>query len=192
MTSKQIVELKKTLPPITRLNYDSWSEEEKQLDKEISCREMINSCLSYKTDFLNSKYSEDYIKELGKDRVKELYNEQLKHFNNCVLINNVYEDSEGVTYNSVVDPEDDGYIHCEIVEDPIFNSAIETNETYFSVKLKDKYGNLFSVALSPNVNNNCEEYSIGREIGIKVEKTNLGIYKAVDVTFLQNEKEAEI
>lgn len=192
MTSKQIRELKKTLPPITRVSYDSWTEEEKQLYKEISCREMINSCLSYGTDFLNSRYSEDYIKELGKDRVKELYNEQLEHFNNCVLIYDVYEDSEGVTYNSVVEPEDDGYIHCEIVEDPIFNSAIETNETYFSVKLKDEYGNLFSAALSPNVNNSYEEYYIGREIGIKIEKTNLGIYKAVDVTFLQNEMEAEI
>ena len=157
MNSKQIRELKKKLPSITRVSYDSWSEKEKQLNKEISCLDMINSCLSYGAEFLNSRYSEDYIKELGKDRVKELYNEQLEHFNNCIFLYNVYEDSDGITYNSVVEPEEDGYIHCEIVEDPVFNSAIETNETYFSVKLKDEYGNLFSVALSSNVNNNYEE-----------------------------------
>ncbi len=192
MTNKQIKELMNTLPSVTCVSYDSWSEEEKQLDKELSCRKMINSCLCYETDFLNSEYCKDYIKELGMKRVKELYNEQLEHFNNCILLYNVYEDSEGVTYNSVIEPEDDGYIHCEIAEDPILNSAIETDETYFTVKLKDEYGRLFRVALSPNVNNNYEEYYIGREIGVKVEKTNIGIYKAVDVTFLQNEMEAEI
>ena len=192
MTNKQIKELMNTLPSVTCVSYDSWSEEEKQLDKELSCRKMINSCLCYETDFLNSEYCKDYIKELGMKRVKELYNEQLEHFNNCILLYNVYEDSEGVTYNNIIEPKEDGYIHCEIVEEPIFNSVIETIETYFSVKLKDEYGRLFSVGLSPNVNNNYEEYYIGREIGIKVEKTNLGIYKAVDVTFFQNEMEAEI
>lgn len=106
MGDKQIKYLKTTLPSLDEASYNLWTNEQKQLDKELSCREMINSCLIYNEEFLNSRYSTKYIEELGKTRVLELYNEQLEHFNRCVVIKNVYEDSEGVTYNSLLEPEE--------------------------------------------------------------------------------------
>lgn len=192
MNRKQIEELKKTLPLRTRVAYNSWTEEQKQLDKELSCREMIDSCLIYGTDFLDSEYSNDYLEELGESRALELYNEQSEHFNNCIVIKNTYEDSEGITYNSLLEPEEDGFINCEVDEEPIYKVVNGTSETYFSVKLKDGYGNRFDVALAPHVSNDYKEYYIGRNIGIKVEKTDIGIYKAIEVNFFQKEKEMEI
>ncbi len=192
MNRKQIEELKKTLPLRTHIAYNSWTEEQKQLDKELSCREMIDSCLIYGTDFLNSEYGNDYLEELGESKVLELYNEQLEYFNSCIVIKNTYEDSEGITYNSLLEPEEDGFINCEVVEEPIYNIVNNTNETYFSVKLKDRYGNHFDVALAPQVNNDYKEYYIGRNIGIKVEKTDIGIYKAIEVDFFPKEEEIEI
>lgn len=193
MTSEQIKKLKKTLPPLTHVKYDLWTEEQKQLDKELSCREMINSCLIYGTDFLNSEYRIDYFKELGNSKVIELYNEQLDNFNGSIVIKNVYEDSEGITYNSLIEPSEDGFIHCEIVDEPRYNSIDYTNETYFSIKVKDSlYGHCFKVALDYNVNNDYSEYYIGRNIGIKTKKTDMGIYKAIKIVFLQKEEELEI
>lgn len=191
MNYKEINELKKILPP--HIEYNSWTEEQKQLDKELSCREMINSCLIYEMAFLDSDYSEEYFKELGESKVLELYNEQLEHFDKCILIENVYENSEGVTYNNLIEPNENGFIIGEIVEEPHYKIINDTNETYFSIKLKNEYNNCFEVALSFNVNNDYSEYYIGRNIGIKVEKTNVGIYKIVEVDFLKNEnKEIEM
>lgn len=178
MNHKEISELKKMLPP--HIEYNSWTEEQKQLDKELSCREMIDSCLIYETAFLDSNYSEEYFKELGKPKVLELYNEQLEHFNKSILIKNVYEDSEGVTYNNLIEPNGNWIEGKGVVPD-------------VEVKLSNEYNNCFEVALSSNVNNDYSEYYIGRNIGIKVERTNAGIYKIVEVDFLKNEnKEIEM
>lgn len=62
---------------------------------------MINSCLCYGSKFLGTRYSETYIKELGEKRVLELYNEQKTDFDKAIVFHNVYEDSEGCSYNSI-------------------------------------------------------------------------------------------
>ena len=184
MTNKQIKEIRKILPP----NYDLWTKDDRKLDEELSCRELINLCLTYEKDFFNLKYGKDYIAKFGKQKVKELYEEQLEYFNNCIVVSN---DSTNVNsmpyYKFIIEPEEDNYIHCKIVDEPRFNVVDNTNETYFSIKLKDKFGNLFNIALSPNVTNDYREYCVGRDIGIKVKKTKIGIYKAIDVKFFQNE-----
>ena len=193
MNSNQIRELKKTLPPLTTVKYELWSEEQKQLDKELSCREMINSCLIYGTNFLKSHYSNDYFDELGESKVQQLYNEQLQNFSRSIVVRNIFEDSEGVTYDSLIEPDEDGFIHCEIVDEPRYNSINSTGETYFSIKLKDnKYGHCFNVGLGYGVSNDYSEYYIGRNIGIKTEKTDIGVYKTIEVDFLQKEEEIEM
>lgn len=50
--------------------------------------------ISYGSSFLESRYSEPYIQELGKERVIELYNEQKTDFDKVIVFHNVYEDSE--------------------------------------------------------------------------------------------------
>lgn len=47
MTDKQIEVAKRTLPNWTEIPYKEWTAEQKNLDNELSCREMINSCLIY-------------------------------------------------------------------------------------------------------------------------------------------------
>ena len=75
--------------------------EQKALHRELDCREMINSCLCYGSNFLESRYSEPYIQDLGRERVIEIYNEQKIDFDKAIVLHNVYEDGEGVTYNSI-------------------------------------------------------------------------------------------
>lgn len=69
--------------------------------EEASCRSMINSCLCYWSNFLNSHYKDDYIEKLGEARVLELYNEQKADFDKSVVKYCVYTDWEGCTYNSI-------------------------------------------------------------------------------------------
>lgn len=113
MTSKQIEMARATLPSILDVKYQDWTKEQKTLAKELDCIEMINSCLVYGSDFWTAKsYSieggkicDSYVKELGIDRVKELYEEQKDYFNNHVIINyGVYTDTEGCSYNSINEP----------------------------------------------------------------------------------------
>ncbi len=77
------------------------TKEQEQLHRELDCREMINSCLCYSTDFINSHYKDDYIKDLGEQRVIELYNEQKKDFEKAIVIHDVGQDGEGNSYNSI-------------------------------------------------------------------------------------------
>lgn len=190
MNREEIEFLKKTLPPLNK--YDYWTKEQKILAKELSCREMINSCLIYSTNFLTSHYKDNYIESLGKKRVDELFNEQLKYFTTCKVNYNVYEDSEGVTYNSLTEPENDGYIHCEIIGEPIFNQIEDTNETFFSIKVKDRYNNCFDIGLSSDLNNNYSNYYKGRKIGLKMINAFDNLYKATDVKFFDKADEYEI
>lgn len=106
MNSKEIKELKRSLPNRTEVSYAEWSEEQKRLDKELSCREMIMSCLIYGDNIYKSRYIMDYTDELGDQRVLELCKEQEKYFNEkCEVLHNVYTDSEGLSYNSLVEKE---------------------------------------------------------------------------------------
>lgn len=80
---------------------------------ELSCREMINSCLIYhnieggryafyrELNWCNETYASPYIKRLGKKRVDELFEEQVEDFKKAKVYVNVGCDSEGVWYNSI-------------------------------------------------------------------------------------------
>ncbi|MBR0491801.1 MAG: hypothetical protein IJJ82_07165 [Clostridia bacterium] len=101
MTEKEIKKLRKENPRFNNGFSCELIKEQKQLHRELDCREMINSCLCYNTDFLNSRYKDDYIKDLGKQRVIELYNEQKEDFDKAIVIRSVYQDDEGNSYNSI-------------------------------------------------------------------------------------------
>lgn len=47
-------------------------------------------------------YAQRHIKKLGIDTVIRLYNEQCEDFAKAIVKKNVHQDSEGVTYNSVI------------------------------------------------------------------------------------------
>lgn len=75
MTGKEIEKIRNEIPRFENGVPCKLTSEQELLHKELDCREMINSCLCYGYDFINTNYSEPYIKELGKKRVLELYNE---------------------------------------------------------------------------------------------------------------------
>lgn len=98
MTDKQIKKMREDLRSFrnsNNANFYMWC------NTELDCRDMINSCLCYGTDFLNSRYSERYINELGREKVEQLYKEQKADFDKATVNYNVHTDSEGVTYNSI-------------------------------------------------------------------------------------------
>ena len=106
MTRKQIDQVRKELRKKT---YKDWTDAEKMIDRELYCREMINSCLIYGSAsyyFYNKEseqfghYATNYVRELGEKRVKELFEEQCADFAKATVYRNVYTDSEGCTYNS--------------------------------------------------------------------------------------------
>lgn len=118
MTQKEIDFAKNTLP--SRFEYRTWSEEQKRLDKELSCREMINSCLVYHGERFgwdrfweecewrigDKSYAAPYVRSLGKERVIQIFNEQLLDFRKAIVRECVYTDSEGLTYNSITWADD--------------------------------------------------------------------------------------
>ena len=101
MTRKQIKKIRKEIPRFENGIPCELTPEQKQLHRELDCREMINSCLCYGSSFFESRYSDPYIQELGRERVLELFNEQKADFDKAIVLHNVYEDSEGVSYNSI-------------------------------------------------------------------------------------------
>ena len=101
MTEKEIKKIRNNNPRFENWKVCKLTDEQEKIHKELDCREMINSCLCYGTDFLNSKYKNEYIKELGEDRVIELYNEQKADFDKAIVYHNVYVDGEDVSYNSI-------------------------------------------------------------------------------------------
>lgn len=101
MTGKQIEKIRNEIPRFENGIPCKLTPEQKRLHKELDCRDMINSCLCYGSKFLGTRYSETYIKELGEKRVLELFNEQKTDFDKAIVFHNVYEDSEGCSYNSI-------------------------------------------------------------------------------------------
>ena len=90
-----------TRKEIEKLRENPKFEDNIRLQRELNCREMINSCLCYGYNFIESNYSKAYIEELGKERVIELYNEQKLDFDKSIVLHNVGEDSVGNSYNSI-------------------------------------------------------------------------------------------
>jgi hypothetical protein len=99
MTWKQMKEIEKSLPP--RFKRNELTKEQKKAYDELDCISMINSCLIYWTNFLESHYKNNYIEDLWEKRVIELYNEQKSDFDKSQVNYCVYTDDEGCTYNSI-------------------------------------------------------------------------------------------
>lgn len=113
MTQKEIDRAKATLP--RRFGYKTWTEEQKRLDNELSCRDMINSCLTYHGEKFgwiafweeeewrwgDKSYAAPYVRALGRERVEALFDEQLADFRKATVHYTVFTDDEGLTYNSV-------------------------------------------------------------------------------------------
>lgn len=91
------------------------SEEDKRTFDELSCIEMINACLTYGDDpyavhdqwwyghgYCKRTYMASYEEKLGVERVKELVDQQREEFSHAIIKHDVYTDSEGCTYNSVI------------------------------------------------------------------------------------------
>ena len=97
--------------------YNEWTVEEKCLDEELSMLEMLDSCFAYggvsefyrvKSYNHNKSYYETYLKsyieeggsKLEFDKMLEI---QKVHLTHCSVRRSTYTDSEGCTYNSIVD-----------------------------------------------------------------------------------------
>lgn len=98
MTRKQIESIKSTLP-----RFEERTEEQKKTYKELFCREMINSILIYgdkprKENGEYDKYLQDYVNELGKDKVDELIDEQEEDFSKAI-VGYSGTDNDGLSYN---------------------------------------------------------------------------------------------
>ena len=77
MTGKEIKKIRTEIPRFSNGVACNLTAEQKQLHRELDCREMINSCLCYGSNFLESRYSEPYIQDLGRERLKYIMNKRL-------------------------------------------------------------------------------------------------------------------
>ena len=132
MTNKQIEAARQTLPNYLGCWHDM-SDEQKQLDRELSCRGMINTIMTYgckpgqkeqwdskqkkmvsAEEFIfNDKYLKDFIEPetgyyseqryIGAERVKELISEQWHDFQQCKV------GYAGEGYNYCFWPDDELY-----------------------------------------------------------------------------------
>ena len=101
--------------------YQKWTVEEKCLDEQLSALSMLDSCFAYGgvSEFYIQKsynhnesyydsYLRDYLKAGGtKEEFDKMLEIQKKHFEHCSVRHSVYTDSEGCTYNSVVDYDEE-------------------------------------------------------------------------------------
>ena len=116
MNSKEIKEIENLM--LKNKEGGNINSSARKLYEEMSLRDMIMSCLTYGEDIFTSvcinacskyyhrPYAEEYIDMLGYDRVMEIYNDQKEYFDTkCRVEKNVYTDSEGLTYNSMIEEE---------------------------------------------------------------------------------------
>ena len=104
MTGKEMEKLRNSLPKWENGKPPILTAEQEQLDRELWCREMINSILIYhgKNNIMDNDYLEKYIDELGIKLVKKLVKEQIEDFEKAIVLENVSRDSEGLSYNSII------------------------------------------------------------------------------------------
>lgn len=80
-------------------------------EAEANFRNMIMSCLTYGDNIFTSismwtgkPYADEYIDILGYEKAMEIYNDQKRYFDECCMVEkDVYTDSEGVTYNRLIE-----------------------------------------------------------------------------------------
>lgn len=104
MTGKEMEKLRNSLPKWENGKPPVLTEEQKQIDRELWCREMINSILIYngKNNIINDRYLKSYIDEFGIETVERLVNEQVEDFEKATVLKNVHVDYEGLPYNSII------------------------------------------------------------------------------------------
>lgn len=98
--------------------YKTLTKEQELKLEELDFRELIMCCLAYGTDVMTSRvinmvseyygrpYFDEYADKLGKERALEIYEDQKEYFDTkCKVERNVYTDSEGLTYNSLIEVE---------------------------------------------------------------------------------------
>ncbi len=96
-----------------------WTPEDKRRDEELSCIEMIHSCLTYGTDpyevgthwvvgkgHVTQTWMTPYEETLGVERVKELVEQEREEYKHAFINHGVYTDCEGLSYNSVTFRDD--------------------------------------------------------------------------------------
>lgn len=115
MSERQIDDARRKLPE----HFTDMSDKELQLWYELQLRGMVMSCLIYggdihkniKTanifdDYYHQPYVNEYYDLLGVDVTEQVIDAQTEYFNRGKVIHNVGTDSEGVSYNSYIEPED--------------------------------------------------------------------------------------
>lgn len=117
MTQKEIDRERKSLPAISVTPFRDWSDEDKKTYDELTARDMINSCLCYggiegfwkecSWRYGDKSYAAPYIRKLGRERVEQLVNEQIADFKKAKVLYDVYTDSEGCSYNTIVWADDE-------------------------------------------------------------------------------------
>jgi hypothetical protein len=106
-------EREKLWSPLRETGRANWNEEQVKINEEINCMDMIDSIICYNSrdlDYiLNDHYMESFINRLGIERVKELIQGQIDE--KPYIIKNVYTDCEGLTYNTLIFKDEEGYIY---------------------------------------------------------------------------------
>ena len=112
MTDKQMGLIRKQLPARTQVPWKDWTEEQKKIDRELSCIEMINSILAYgglgfdaetimkQEEKSYHNYLDDYVEAFGREKIIELIQEQINSIERIAY--NIHTDSEGCSYNAII------------------------------------------------------------------------------------------
>ena len=104
MTRKEIEQAKRALPQWKNGVPPVRTPEQKKIDQELSCRDMINSIMCYDgtKNIIDNRYLKTYIKELGHDTVERLCEEQIADFEKAYVKRNIGPDSEGCYYSAII------------------------------------------------------------------------------------------
>jgi|688.fasta_scaffold2075636_1 hypothetical protein len=87
---------------------NSLRNKDEQTQIEVYMKGMINSCFTYggyeKGSHNFKQYIEKYRNQLGEQVFEEVYAEQVKYLTEkCEVIHNTFTDSEGLSYNSLIE-----------------------------------------------------------------------------------------
>lgn len=75
-------------------------------------------------------------------------------------------------------------VYGNVVETPVYNQIEETNEIYFSIKVKTINQEIIKFALASSVDNDYEKYELGRPIYASVIENEFGLKIANEIKFL--------
>ena len=189
LSEKAINEMRWSLPDL----FKDMTDEQKQIWEELSLRGMVMSCLIYGDDIHTSTdinavskyYKQPYVNEyydtLGKDVTEEIIKQQTDYFNKGKVIQDVGTDSDGLSYNSFVEPEEES------------KKVTEATLTKFQTLTVDKDGNEMLLK-DVSYNNACswlekELSKAGSKVVDTETKGNKTIIKADNKTKFEYDEE---